>query len=79
MVSDIPAGDGRIDNLFLTVYLVQGVFRSLDFGAAASLPVGGRTPENTGFFLQLLLTENEKKGSESKQPEAKFLVSDWGI
>jgi hypothetical protein len=43
------------------VYLVQRVFRSLDFGAAAALPVGGRTPENTGFFLQLLLTENEKK------------------
>ncbi len=41
------------------MYLVQGVFRSLDFSAAAALPVGGRTPENTGLFLQLLLTENE--------------------
>jgi hypothetical protein len=65
-----------LDNIFLTVYLVQGVFRSLDFGAAAALPVGGRPSENTGFFLQLLLTEKVRK---VKKPEAKFFVPDWGI
>jgi hypothetical protein len=77
MVSDIPAGDGKIENLFLQCTLSRGFSAVLILVPPLPFRWGAARPKIPAFFFSFFLLKMKKR-LRKKTTKAKFLVPDWG-